>query len=318
MARKSKRVYVPQVDQIFNSITDAAKALGVNAANLSKTLTGKRKTAGGFSLVDASPTTTKDGKIKKPNRRSLRRKSDPLYSQRIEFQKILESVNKNMQDIRTANLEYFASAAKNAMSFIDDIGRTKDNYYKTDYTTLSQLSENELEKYTAAIKRYQKQSTYKKNGAEINAEVIANRIGLTGDILIHYSSILPLIFGILDNVYALYESDDVIEEAVELMDNAASTEDVLVALEKASNYYDTLQLLTDMVDKNYRTVPGFENIRPALEELLNAYESKSVSASDVRSITDEVAQNIKYFNTPSFIEMIDDDVENILRNAGLK
>ena len=46
--KASRRVYVPEIDKIFESTKAAADALGVNAANISKVVSGKRKTAGGY------------------------------------------------------------------------------------------------------------------------------------------------------------------------------------------------------------------------------------------------------------------------------
>lgn len=49
MAR-SKPIFVPGTSQVYVSAAAAAKALGIDAGNISKVLRGKRKTAGGYSF----------------------------------------------------------------------------------------------------------------------------------------------------------------------------------------------------------------------------------------------------------------------------
>lgn len=47
---KAKPIFIPGTNQQFASAAEAAKALGIDAGNISKVLKGKRKTAGGYSF----------------------------------------------------------------------------------------------------------------------------------------------------------------------------------------------------------------------------------------------------------------------------
>ena len=51
----AKLYAINETGEIFQSIKDAARAVGVDPSNLSKTLTGARRTAGGYSLSVANP-----------------------------------------------------------------------------------------------------------------------------------------------------------------------------------------------------------------------------------------------------------------------
>ena len=119
MAKKqSKRVYIPQVDKIFDSISAAARAIGVNAANLSKGISGKRKSVGGYNALSAEPY-MRGCKLITPNRKSLRRKAEELgiriggggfgaAPQLKKLKDLLEEVNRNTRQIRKNKISYFA------------------------------------------------------------------------------------------------------------------------------------------------------------------------------------------------------------------
>lgn len=47
---KAKPIFIPGTNQTFKSTAAAAKALGIDAGNITKVLRGKRKTAGGYSF----------------------------------------------------------------------------------------------------------------------------------------------------------------------------------------------------------------------------------------------------------------------------
>lgn len=51
---KAKEIFIPGTNMTFKSVSAAAKALGVNAGNISSVLSGRRKTAGGYSFGYAS------------------------------------------------------------------------------------------------------------------------------------------------------------------------------------------------------------------------------------------------------------------------
>ena len=108
-----KRIYIPEVDKIYNSFAAAAADLGVNASNLGKVLAGKRKSAGGYTVIDASADTRK-GKTITPNRRSLRNRAvksglysagaDSLADKRQELQRLLIQTNTEAKKIRKAGI----------------------------------------------------------------------------------------------------------------------------------------------------------------------------------------------------------------------
>lgn len=322
MAKKSKRVYVPQVDKIFSSVAAAAKELHVNAANLYKTLTGARRSAGGFSLIEAS-TYKKGGKVVTPNRRSLRRKAvasgltvgDPLYSKRMELSDLLKDVNKNALEIRKTGLQYFAKGNNDALAFTGDIGRTREGLYKTDYKTLSKLSENELDKYLKAISRYKKYDTFTAEGARIVANIRAYNLGVTADIFAHYQDILPYFFAVIDSIdKSKYDTDAVVEQAVDEMNDAADSATVIQALSDNNDMFNRIELLSDLIYDDNSVLKNFDPIIDDLKKLLNAYEydpENDVLKDTIDSVTEMIFDHITDADD-GLLEILQDDIQDAL------
>lgn len=278
---KGKRVYIAQTDTIYKSIAAAAKALGVNAANLSKTLSGERKTAGGYTALDAS-SYTKNGKVVVPNRRSLRAKAnrqgivsvitDPLYQQRKELQKLLIDVNANAVALKKAGISYFAKASNQALKFIDDVGRTKSGLYKTDINTLLKLNEAEIKKLTAAIKNQQKYETYTISGASKAARMRAENLGLTFSQVVRYADIIPVFFNMLDTISNKdWNYEEIITNIVDAINDNASSDEVLEMLGRVEYTESQLQIVNDILQ--YRDYD--KKTRRNILNVLNSYHQNS-------------------------------------------
>lgn len=323
MAKNSRRVYVPQIDKIFPSISAAANVLNVSASNLAKTLTGSRRFAGGFSLIDASPY-KKGGKVVTPNRRSLRNKAlamgvsvgDPLYSKRMELSELLKDVNKNALEIRKSGLQYFAKGNNDALLIAQYIGQTHDGLFKTDYKTLSQLSENELDKNLNAISRYKKYDTYTVEGARKHADIRGQYLGTTSDILALYQDSLPYFFAIIDSIdKSKWDTNSVIEEAVDTMNEGADSELVIKLLSDANDRFNRIELLSDLIYDDNSVLKNFTPIKKELKKLLNAYEydpENDVLRNAVDSISEKIFNNITDNDNGDLLDIITDDIETAL------
>lgn len=303
---KSKRVYIAQTDTIYKSVSEAAKVLNVNAANLAKTLTGQRKSAGGYTALDASAY-QKGGRWVTPNRRSLRSKaqklgissviSDPLFSERKELQKLLSDVNSNAIALRKAGVEFFAKAHQQAMKFTDDIGATVSGLYKTDMETLSKLNEAEIKKFSDAIKAQQKYETYSVAGAQKAARLRGENVGLTLDSIVKYSKIIPIYFNLLDTIS---DKDWKYEEIIDIVSDAVSTgaseDDILQILGRIQYSESQSKFIYDMIEyRNYD-----KKTRRNILSVLDAYEQNS-SSDTYKSILATVTQLIGENADPDLI-----------------
>ncbi len=261
-SKHQKRVYIAQTDTVYESISAAARALNVNAANLSKTLSGQRKTAGGYTAINASQY-TRNGKLVTPNRRSLRRVAselgittvvnDPFFNERKNLQKLLVEVNNNAIALRNAGVEYFAKAHNQAMKFVDDISATKSGLYKTDIETLSRLSETQIKRFTEAIEAQKKYATYNVKGAEDAARIRAERAGISLQSVKRYSDVIPIFFNMLDTISNKdWQYEEVIELVSDMIADNSTADEILGVLGRIQYTDSQTKFIYDMLDyRNY-------------------------------------------------------------------
>lgn len=300
--RKKTFVYVPQVDKIYNSIADAAKALQVDAGNISKVLKGKRKTAGGFSFISA---TGKGGGKKRKS--TLQRQAaalvpaDPLERKRQQLRESVTAANKQLKRLKDAGLYDFSAAAKNILGLADDLGKSSAGYIATSGKRFNNLSEAQIDKYLEVLDRKKKQRSYSVEGATAEAERLANNFGTTAQRIIDLSGGLPLFFNILKNLSRDQSSDDVLDEIDAFEDPDATPEDFLQQLLDISNDQAVLQGIADTLGgDDLFMLDKYLPIREDLENLTAA------AAADPEGLADTIAEVLQYISNSLYFDDVDD------------
>ena len=300
--RKKTFVYVPQVDKIYNSIADAARALQVDAGNISKVLKGKRKTAGGFSFISA---TGKGGGKKRKS--TLQRQAaalapaDPLERKRQQLRESVTAANKQLKRLKDAGLYDFSAAAKNILGLADDLGKSSAGYIATSGKRFNNLSEAQIDKYLEVLDRKKKQRSYTVEGATAEAERLANNFGTTAQRIIDLSGGLPLFFNILKNLSRDQSSDDVLDEIDAFEDPDATPEDFLQQLLDISNDQAVLQGIADTLGgDDLFMLDKYLPIREDLENLTAA------AASDPEGLADTIAEVREYISNSLYFDDVDD------------
>lgn len=281
MAKKqTKRVYIPQVDKIFDSISAAARAIGVNAANLSKVISGKRKSVGGYNAISAEQY-QRGGKTIKPNRLSLRRKAEKLgiaiggggfggSPELAKLRDLLEDVNTNTRQIRKNKISYFAEYNRRALGFLDDIGRSSTGLYDTSYENLKSLDAAEVKKYTEAIEAFKKHDTFTAAGAERAATVRADHLGLTVDQARKYSDILPTFLDLIDSITnAQYKYREIINAVIDAINDQAPPDRVLRIMAQYADEYNATDFISNWI--NTATTTMSRKQQRNLDKLLDQY-----------------------------------------------
>lgn len=314
--RKKTFVYVPQVDKIYNSIADAARALQVDAGNISKVLKGKRKTAGGFNFISAIG---KGGGKKRKS--TLQRQAaalapaDPLDRKRQQLRESVTAANKQLKRLKDAGLYDFSSAAKSVLGLADDLGRTSAGYLATSGKRFENLSEAQLDKYLEVLDRKKKQRSYTVEGATAEAERLANNFGTTAKRIIDLSGGLPLFFNILKNLSRDQSSDDVLDEIDAFKDPDATPEDFLRQLLDITNDQAVLQGIADtlggddlfMLDKYLPIREGLENLTAA------AAADPEGLADTIAEVREYISNSLYYDDVDDVNDMIHDTIETALR-----
>lgn len=318
-----KRIYIPEIDQVFDSISAASAALGVDAANVSKVLAGSRKTAGGYHFLNAERRSS--GRL--PSIATLRKESrsllppDPMQERRDELKNLINAANKQAKRLRKAGFGAFSSALDDIMALGDELGRTKSGYLKGSEGLIRSLSEAEVNKYIQAIQERKKRRSYTVGGAMAEAERLAANFGTTSSRIAEMSDALPVLFSVLHNVYKDKSSDQVVAEIDEFDDPEASPEQLIDKLGQLGDYYDKTEVIKDLFDQDLDMMKPFEPVRADIDSLLAAAEADAEIAQDLKPTIDEVYDLL--FNGMTGVydqnevnRLISETVSNSLRHYG--
>lgn len=314
--RKKTFVYVPQVDKIYNSIADAARALQVDAGNISKVLKGKRKTAGGFNFISA---TGKGGGKKRKS--TLQRQAaaltpaDPLERKRQQLRESVTAANKQLKRLKDAGLYDFSAAAKSVLGLADDLGRTSAGYLATSGKRFENLSEAQIDKYLEVLDRKKKQRSYTVEGATAEAERLANNFGTTAQRIIDLADGMPLFFNILKNLAKNETSDKVREEIDAFDDPDATPEDFLQQMLNISNTRSLLNAITDTLGgDDFYMLDKFLPVREDLAALAEAYSVNPDGLDDtVETVRNYIANSLYVDDVTDVLDYIRDDIQEALR-----
>lgn len=315
-----RRIYVPQLDTIYESIADAASALGVNSANISKVLKGSRRSAGGYNFISA---VTAEGKRR--TKQSLRKAArelipDPLASERADLKRAIQAVNKQIKRVRGSGWGAFAGAIEDLLQLGDVFGRTKAGYLKANDALLYQLNEAEIIKYMEAIEERKKRRTYTITGAMKEAERIAGTFWTTSSRIAELADTLPLIFAMMHNEIEELgiSSDQIREAAAEVFANPdAKPIDMVKALSRFNERIDTAAALEELLQNDFFMLDKFAPIRPQLEQLLEASKDPDFAGSEelentIQSVSSMIMDHWADDSVDDLIDILKDDIEGTL------
>lgn len=318
-----KRIYIPEIDQVFDSISAASQALGVDAANVSKVLSGSRKTAGGFHFVDASRRKS-TGRV--PSISTLRKESrsllppDPLQEKRDELRKLIDAANKQARRLRKSGFASFSSAIDDILALGDDLGRTKSGYLKGSEGHLRLLNEAEINKYIQAIQERKKRRSYTVGGAMAEAERLAANFGTTSSRIAEMSDALPVLFSVLHNVYRDQTSDQILSEIDEFDDPDASPEDLIDKLGSLGEFYDRKAVIKDLFDNDISMMQQFDPVRDKIDALLELSEDPSIGEDldpTIDEINDLIFNGLSGMDIDEINRLISEDASAALFRYGI-
>lgn len=309
MARKSTRVYVPQIDRVFNSVGAAAKFLDIDSSNINKVLKGKRKQVGGFNFINAESTNGR-----KPNIAGLRTKADrfiasmskrqistqyksieksglsshpdfidilPNFKARRDLRKNIKVLNNRMKGLRDKGLYYIAGdIVEETEQQIKDWDGEYSDYYNV--RSGDKLPTREVEKRLKSIK-----VTLEDNSLdEKKLEQIAKRLGtvfLSERYVKKYSEIFPYVFRLFKQQYPDLDSDQILIITNDLMelseDNKISGEEIIEQLEKIIDLYASKRFIYEAYGVGPKDLRKLDrnslNNLISLEKLMNRINDKN-------------------------------------------
>lgn len=309
MARKSTRVYVPQIDRTFNSVSEAAKHLAIDSSNINKVLKGKRSQVGGFNFINAESTNGR-----KPNIAGLRTKADrfiesmskrqissqyksleksglsshpdfidvkPNFKARRDLRKNLKVLNNKMEDLRNKHLYYLAG---DIVEETEQQIKNWDGEYSDYYNVRSgdKLSTREVEKRLKSINVTLEDDSLD----EQKLEQVAKRLGkvfLSDRYVKKYSEIFPTVYRLFKANYPDLDSEQIVKITNDLMelseDNKISGEEIIEQLKKVMDVYASKKFIYNAYGaspEDLRKLPRHQlNNLIMLEKIMNDGKSES-------------------------------------------
>ena len=273
MARKSTRVYVPQIDRVFDNVASAARFLDLDASNINKVLKGKRSQVGGFNFINADSTNGR-----KPNIAGLRTKADrfienlskrqmalqnkslntsglashpefidikPDFKARRDLRQNLKLINSRIEDLRSKGL-YFLSGDN-----VDEIReqiKSWDKEYSDYYNPRSsdKLPSDVVRLRLASITKRVKDRALNEDFLEDRAKTLG-KIFLSETYVKKNSEIFPHVFSLLNKKFPYLDSEQVLVITNDLMEleeeNKITGEEIIQQVNNLMDYYSSVRVI---------------------------------------------------------------------------
>ncbi len=182
--------------QIFGTAAEAAKALNLDASNISKVLRGKRSKVGGFSFqwTDELPTT----KLGRELRRSVKVRN---YHKELvgQVHDKLKDINQRYRNAVKEKVLDRDPVLKQIMKHADYFGTTKTGLYDISLKNLKQFSDEELKNLLLTIRSEEKRyiSIAENKRKPLSAAQAAAIFGTSENVIKDYEDLLPAIFDLM-------------------------------------------------------------------------------------------------------------------------
>lgn len=245
MARKKpQKIFVVETNRMYDSIAEAARALGVDPSNARKAALGKRPSVGGYHLaavtnaaeitaardrVEALPADRERDKIERARKRKL---VEAVHD-------IMIDVNKRARNAKREKVE--DPILQRLLEHADYYGSNKTGGYQTSRQHLRQLSAEELENFvelTEKTKREYADYLYNPESASRNLASIAAQFGTNEEQMKKYWHIIPAIFEMFRQAnVAEWKYNDIAAEIYDAVQADADPDDLRDYVIDLTNYY---------------------------------------------------------------------------------
>lgn len=262
MARKTRPIYDIFNGTLYDSVSSASKALGIDANNIRKVLNGKRPSAGGTIFIDAKTYT----------KRTLKNKAEKIYNSltdtqmsklavqrglnpqtallQRQLQRLVKDANATLKELEKNRLTQFVPVANDIkIAYSQYLGlktvtivnerneKVKMQLINQDLKNIQNLSEVTLNAMVQSLESKINSKSFNKVWASNEAERVAIFLGLNTAQIKHYRDIIPSLYEALQNTsYKTIDSDVIVATVQDMADNAKSPQYIIEYLEKENAY----------------------------------------------------------------------------------
>ena len=256
------KIVILELNQVFDSLTAAARAVGVDVSNARKAVKGLRQSAGGYHFAEVSGQAdiarARENVVKQKTKRTKKRIVDKAKRSLIDaVHDRLVDVNKRARNAKKADLLDKDPVLQKMLSHTDFFGGNKTGGYKTSKTHLRQFSTNELQNLLdmlAADQHGYYDEVYNNKSKNRNLASYAAQFGISIPEAKKYWYVFPAIFELfrVAKQSEMTSSDPtIVAEIYDAMQGDADPEDLLDYVLDLTNYYkgNTSEDLDAILDK---------------------------------------------------------------------
>ena len=256
----TKKILVIETNKMYDTIAEAARAVGVDPANARKVVRGLRASAGNYHFSEISSAAQKAAAVKAVEAIPVDRARKRLENQRKRklvdaVHDIMVDINKRARNAKKENMLDTDPILQQLLSHADRYGYNKTGGYQTSKTHLRQFTIPELENFIELAGRAEKEYAdrlYDPKNALRNLESIALQFGVNTEDMQKYWHILPAIMEMFRQAnIAKWQYQDIeneIYDAVQAGEDPEVLRDYVLDL---TNFYkgNTREDLDEILDK---------------------------------------------------------------------
>lgn len=279
------KIIILETNQVFDSISAAAKAVGVDPSNARKVVIGKRASAAGYHFaavnnqagIDRARENVAKNILSKQKKRAVSKVKQRLVN---AVHDIFVDVNKRARNAAREDLLNKDPVLQKMLEHRDYWGSNKTGGYLTDKTHLRKFSETELKNIIEMISR-EKQEYIDVYYSSKNRNIAsyARQFGLTNKQMEKYWYVLPTLYEMFELAKQKSELEyrDIKDEISDIMQ---AGEGLPEDLDEDAETADLLDYIIDL--KNFYQ----GNTKEALEDLLARYsQTKKTWQKRIEEVT---------------------------------
>lgn len=259
MAKNKQQIYVIEIDQVFSSVSEAARAVAADVSNVRKALTGQRKSAGGYHFQYIEREDQKAQARIDLSQSYARSESKQIISKArknllSEVHDRLVSVNLRARNVKKEGLFASDPIIQKIMSHTDFFGANKTGGYNTSLKNLRQYSDEQLQHLLELIAGDQQEYAQQAYSSDTRtAASFAAQFGISELDLGRYWAILPSLF----EMYKLAKQDtefkynNIVAEINRAMQEGEDPFEILSFVVNLKNFYqgNSKQDLSDIMQR---------------------------------------------------------------------
>ena len=256
----TKKIFVIETNKMYDTIAEAARAVGVDPANARKVVRGLRASAGGFHFAEISSAEQKAAAVRAVEVAPVDRARKRLEAQRkrklVEaVHDIMVDINKRARNAKKENMLDTDPIMQQLLAHADRYGYNKTGGYQTSRTHLRELTVTELENFIELTERTKKEYAdrlYDPENAKRNLASLALQFGVNEEQMKNYWHVLPAIFEMFRQAnVAQWQYQDIEDEIYDAIQAGADPEDLRDYVLDLTNFYkgNTREDLDDILDK---------------------------------------------------------------------